>query len=169
MARELKVSGPDLNGHGYRLPGVYARVKAFEQHQDGLQDPRCGLLEPDEKAKWPVYRSRLLPQLHRGEPVLVPRHHPAVTKEIADYAVPVPRYGIDIAGWDGARIPLSEVQWRDGRRVLGPPRLLVDRSVTGWLVSADDTVIPDRGGFPWHLYEYWERDGEEVDGQGCHV
>jgi hypothetical protein len=121
---------------------------------DGQQDPRINHLDDDdpEKEFWPRERSRLLPLLRKGEPVLVKRTHAVI-----------------VGGW-----PQSSGSGASGRAALegigffDGPRLSVrdiSLDITGWIIEANDTVTASYGRAPGPL-RFWELDGVEVTGSG---
>jgi len=140
----------------HHLPGVYARLLALEELVDGQQDPRINHnhLDDDdpERQFWPVERSRLLPLLRAGEPVLVKRTHAVI-----------------VGGW-----PQPSGSGSSGRAALegidffAGPRLSVrdiSLDITGWIVRPDDTITASYGRAPGPQ-RYWELDGIEVTSSG---
>jgi hypothetical protein len=121
---------------------------------DGKQDPRVNHLDADDPQRklWPHERSRLLPKLRAGKPVLVKRTHAVI-----------------VGGWPylslagaGGRTALEAIDFLSG------PRLSVrdiSVSITGWVVRPDDTVTASYGKPPGRQ-RFWELDGVEVMGSG---
>jgi hypothetical protein len=99
----------------------------LEKLVEGQHNCRVEFLEEDdpEREHWPRERSRLLPKLRADEPVLVKRSHGAVAGGWPD---PDPTGCIN-------RAALEDICFFDGERIA-----LGDPAITGWLVSANDTV-----------------------------
>jgi hypothetical protein len=145
---------PSQNETVHHLPGVYARLTALEKLVDGQQDPRINHLDDDdpERQFWPRERSRLLPHLRKGEPVLVKRTHAVI-----------------VGGW-----PEPSGSGSSGRAALegihffAGPRLSVrdiSLDITGWIIAADDTITASDGRAPGPQ-RFWELEGIEVTGSG---
>ncbi|MDH6243010.1 hypothetical protein [Mycobacterium sp. OTB74] len=138
----------------HHLDGVYAKLTALEELVDGNQDPRINHLDADdpEREFWPVERSRLLPLLRAGEPVLVNRTHAAIVGGWPDSS----------AAGSMRRTALDRIGFFCG------PRLSVRNvglEVTGWIVDSTDTVTAHYSEPPGQQ-RYWELDRVEVTGAG---
>ena len=97
-----------------------------------------------EREFWPIERSRLLPQLEAGVPVLVKRTHAVI---VGGWPEP------SMSGATG-RAELEGIGFFDG------PKLSVrdgSLSITGWVVRADDTVTASYAE-PLGPQRFWELD-----------